>query len=99
MAGVRVGDDRGVLAAGRRGAQAGGRVAVLDARTRDHIRWSIDAQRRRQLGAELDVDGRTDMQMTSHGAKALEAWEATGGDPLAALGFALDVLEGRKAAA
>lgn len=73
---------------------------MLDAPTREHIRRRRDEARRRDLGAGLDADGRTGMQANTRGGKALAivAWDACDGDALAALTFALDVLEGRAAA-
>ncbi len=70
---------------------------LLDAPTREHVRRLVDRECRRRVGAQLDEQGRTAMQGQgqTHGrtALALAAFEATGGDPLLALDYALDALE------
>lgn len=73
---------------------------MLEAPARDLIRRCIDEARRRELGAELDDDGQTDMQATAHATKALAvaSWEAAKGDPLYALVLAFDELDRRAVA-
>lgn len=73
---------------------------MLEAPTRDLIRRRIDQARRRDLGAELDDDGRTDLRDRSGQAGlAVASWEAAKGDPLYALVLALDELDRRTATA
>ena len=73
----------------------------MDAATRSLVRRSISDARRRLTGAELDSDGMTDMQTSSvnNNSLAVVAWNACDGDPLLALGYALEVLEAKRAAA
>lgn len=63
---------------------------------------AIDRTRRRELGAELDPDGHTNLRAS--GSRAgfpglpVIAWEAANGDPLEALSLALDEIARRAAA-
>lgn len=63
------------------------------------LRRLIDRATRRQLGAELDERGRTDLPGAAHGHKALAcvAWDAAGGDPLLALTLAVDNVRAKAA--
>ena len=67
----------------------------MDGPTRASLRRAVSDERRRLLGATLNGDGGADLR--AHGnrggrALALVAWEAADGDPLLALGIALDAL-------
>lgn len=63
----------------------------------EHLRHRIDETCRRQLGAELDDDGRTHIPEGPRTSLAFAACEAADGDPLLALCLALNTFESRRA--
>ena len=66
----------------------------MDGETRSLVRRRVSDARRRLACAELDTNGMTDMKTSNVRNKslALVAWEASEGDPLLALGYALEFL-------
>jgi len=72
----------------------------VDAATRALVlvRRRIDEERRRRHFDDGPVLETSNLRSSGYKGLAQAAWEATGGDPLLALAYALDVLERRRAA-